>query len=78
MMVLNFPVLFDFFCWGLYILVLFCRCGFVTGYYILNLRFYCGVSAAIMGILVAVTTYQPLMNVRLLLIGILNYGILQL
>jgi hypothetical protein len=28
-----------------------------------------GASAAIMGILVAVTTYQPLMNVRLLLIG---------
>jgi membrane associated rhomboid family serine protease len=34
-----------------------------------------GASAAIMGILVAVTTYQPLMNVRLLLIGILNWHI---
>jgi hypothetical protein len=49
--------------------VLFCRCGFV-GYYILNLSAsIVGASAAIMGILVAVTTYQPLMNVRLLLIG---------
>jgi hypothetical protein len=41
----------------------------VTGYYILNLSASCRCSAAIMGILVAVTTYQPLMNVRLLLIG---------
>jgi hypothetical protein len=44
MMVLNFPVCFDFFTEaivGLYILVLFLGAAFVTGYYILNLRFYC-------------------------------------
>jgi membrane associated rhomboid family serine protease len=36
-------------------------CSFVTGYYILNLSAsIVGASAAIMGILVAVTTYQPL------------------
>jgi membrane associated rhomboid family serine protease len=47
------------FCW-------YCICG----YSILNLSApIVGASAAIMGILVAVTTYQPLMNVRLLLIG---------
>jgi membrane associated rhomboid family serine protease len=48
------------FCW-------YCIC---IGYSILNLSApIVGASAAIMGILVAVTTYQPLMNVRLLLIG---------
>jgi hypothetical protein len=51
----------------------FAGAAFVTGYYILNLSAIVGASA-IMGILVAVTTYQPLMNVRLLLI---EYGILQ-
>jgi hypothetical protein len=56
---------------GLYILsAIFAGIAFVGGYYILNLSAsIVGASAAIMGILVAVTTYQPLMNVRLLLIG---------
>lgn len=56
---------------GLYILsALFAGICFVLGYNILNLSAsIVGASAAIMGILVAVTTYQPLMNVRLLLIG---------
>jgi membrane associated rhomboid family serine protease len=56
---------------GLYILsAIFAGISFVTGYYILNLSAsIVGASAAIMGVLVAVTTYQPLMNVRLLLIG---------
>jgi membrane associated rhomboid family serine protease len=40
--------------------VLFLGAAFVTGYYILNLSAsIVGASAAIMGILVAVTTYQP-------------------
>lgn len=45
--------------------------AFVLGYYLLNLggAMLVGASAAIMGVLVAVTSYQPLMNVRLLLIG---------
>jgi membrane associated rhomboid family serine protease len=52
---------------GLYIFsAIFAGAAFVTGYYILNSSIV-GASAAIMGILVAVTTYQPLMNVRLLL-----------
>jgi len=43
---------------------------FVLGYYFLNFSAsIVGASAAIMAILVATTTYQPLMNVRLLLIG---------
>lgn len=56
---------------GLYILsAIFAGIAFVTGYFILNLSAsIVGASAAIMGVLVAVTTYQPLMNVRLLLIG---------
>lgn len=56
---------------GLYVLsAIFAGICFVVGYYILNLSAsIVGASAAIMGILVAVTTYQPLMNVRLLLIG---------
>jgi hypothetical protein len=84
MMVLNFSSsLFLTFlhrsnCWVCTFLVLFCRCSFFTGYYILNLSAsIVGASAAIMGILVAVDL-SALMNVRLLLIGILNYGILQL
>ncbi|MEZ7497181.1 rhomboid family intramembrane serine protease [Flavobacterium sp. Arc3] len=56
---------------GLYILgAIFAGVAFVLGYYILNLSAsIVGASAAIMAVLVAVTTYQPLMNVRLLLIG---------
>jgi membrane associated rhomboid family serine protease len=43
---------------------------FVISYYFLNINtVIVGASAAIMTILVAVTTYQPLMNVRMLLIG---------
>ncbi|SEA90762.1 Membrane associated serine protease, rhomboid family [Flavobacterium gillisiae] len=56
---------------GLYILgAIFAGVAFVLGYYILNLSAsIVGASAAIMAVLVAVTTYQPLMHVRLLLIG---------
>jgi len=56
---------------GLYILgAIFAGIAFVLGYYILNLSAsIVGASAAIMAVLVAVTTYQPLMHVRLLLIG---------
>jgi membrane associated rhomboid family serine protease len=56
---------------GLYILsAIFAGLVFVLGYYILNISAaIVGASAAIMAILVAVTTYRPLMNVRLLLIG---------
>jgi hypothetical protein len=56
---------------GLYVLsAIFAGISFVLGYYILNLSAsIVGASAAIMAVLVAVTTYQPLMNVRLLLIG---------
>jgi membrane associated rhomboid family serine protease len=56
---------------GLYILSgIFAGLSFVLGYYLLGLSaVIVGASAAIMGILVAVTTYQPLMNVRMLLIG---------
>jgi membrane associated rhomboid family serine protease len=77
MMVLNFAssLFLTFFTQkqllGLYVFsAIFAGVAFVTGYYILNLSAsIVGASAAIMGILVAVTTYQPLMNVRLLLIG---------
>ena len=56
---------------GLYVLSsIFAGIAFVLGYYFLNLgASIVGASAAIMAILVATTTYQPLMNVRLLLIG---------
>lgn len=56
---------------GLYILSsIFAGIAFVSGYYFLNLSAnIVGASAAIMAILVAATTYSPLMNVRLLLIG---------
>jgi membrane associated rhomboid family serine protease len=56
---------------GVYVLsAIFAGIAFVAGYSILNLSAsIVGASAAIMGILVAVTTYQPLMNVRMLLIG---------
>jgi membrane associated rhomboid family serine protease len=56
---------------GLYILgAIFSGIIFVLSYYFLNYSAsIVGASAAIMAILVAVTAYQPLMDVRLLLIG---------
>ncbi|QBN18398.1 rhomboid family intramembrane serine protease [Flavobacterium nackdongense] len=56
---------------GLYVLsAIFAGMAFVAGYYFLNLSAsIVGASAAIMAVLVATTTYSPLMNVRLLLIG---------
>ena len=77
MMVLNFAsqLFLTFFTQkqylGLYILsAVFSGIIFVLSYYFLNYSAtIVGASAAIMAILVAATTYQPLMNVRLLLIG---------
>jgi membrane associated rhomboid family serine protease len=77
MMVLNFSstLFLTFFTpkqfLGLYILsAIFAGITFVAGYYFLNLSAsIVGASAAIMAVLVAATTYHPLMNVRLLLIG---------
>ncbi|MEO8237545.1 MAG: rhomboid family intramembrane serine protease [Flavobacterium sp.] len=77
MMVLNFTsnLFLTFFTQkqylGLYILsAVFSGVVFVLSYYFLNYSAsIVGASAAIMAILVATTTYQPLMNVRLLLIG---------
>lgn len=56
---------------GSYLLgAIFAGFVFVLSYYFLNINtVIVGASAAIMTILVAVTTYQPLMNVRMLLIG---------
>ncbi|GIZ10310.1 rhomboid family intramembrane serine protease [Flavobacterium sp. UMI-01] len=56
---------------GLYFLsAIFAGLVFVGSYYYLNISSgIVGASAAIMAVLMAVTTYQPLMNVRLLLIG---------
>ena len=56
---------------GLYVLsAIFAGISFVGSYYFLNSSFpIVGASAAIMAVLVATTTYQPLMNIRLLLIG---------
>lgn len=56
---------------GLYVLSsIFAGVAFVLGYYFLNFNAsIVGASAAIMAILVATTTYHPLMNVRLLIIG---------
>lgn len=56
---------------GLYLLsAIFAGLAFVLGYYFLNLNStLVGASAAVMAILVAATTYQPLMQIRLLLIG---------
>ncbi len=56
---------------GLYILSsIFAGLAFVLSFYLMNIISpIVGASAAIMAILVATTTYQPLMNVRLLLIG---------
>ncbi|WP_281322604.1 rhomboid family intramembrane serine protease [Flavobacterium aestivum] len=77
MMVLNFAssVFLTFFnpkqYLGLYILsAIFAGLIFVLGFYILHFSgAIVGASAAIMAILVAATTYSPLMNLRLLLIG---------
>jgi len=56
---------------GLYVLsAIFAGFAFAAGYYFMNLSAsIVGASAAIMAILVATTTYSPLMNLRLLLIG---------
>jgi membrane associated rhomboid family serine protease len=56
---------------GLYVLsAIFAGIAFVAGYYFLDLSSsIVGASAAIMAVLVATTTYHPLMNLRLLLIG---------
>ncbi|WP_417939738.1 rhomboid family intramembrane serine protease [Flavobacterium sp. RS13.1] len=77
MMVLNFAsqLFLTFFTQkqylGLYILgAVFAGIAFALSYYFLNISApIVGASAAIMAILVAATTYQPLMDVRLLLIG---------
>ncbi|MFM7017999.1 rhomboid family intramembrane serine protease [Flavobacterium sp.] len=56
---------------GLYLLsAIFAGMAFVLGYYFLHLNAtLVGASAAVMAILVAATTYQPLMQIRLFLIG---------
>ncbi|MGM8361263.1 rhomboid family intramembrane serine protease [Flavobacterium sp. ARAG 55.4] len=56
---------------GLYLLsAIFAGAVFVASYYIMNINgAIVGASAAIMAVLVAAATYQPLMQVRLLLIG---------
>jgi membrane associated rhomboid family serine protease len=56
---------------GLYILsAIFAGIMFILGFYLLHSAgAIVGASAAIMAILVAVTTYTPLMNIRLMLIG---------
>ena len=56
---------------GVYLLAaFFAGIVFVSSFYLMNIIApIVGASGAIMAILVAVTTYQPLMNVRLLLIG---------
>ena len=56
---------------GLYLLsALFSGVAFVVGYYFLQMNSsMVGASGAIMAILVATTTYRPLMNVRLLFFG---------
>ena len=56
---------------GLYLLsAVFAGVVFAASYYIMNISgAIVGASAAIMAVLVAVTAYQPLMQVRLLLIG---------
>jgi hypothetical protein len=55
---------------GVYVLsAMFAGIAFVWLFYFKFKCIYCRCVAALYGILVAVTTYQPLMNVRLLLIG---------
>ncbi len=77
MMVLNFSsrLFLTFFTqkqfFGLYLLsALFSGLAFVVVYYIMGFSSnIVGASAAVMAILVATTTYQPLMEIRLLLVG---------
>ena len=77
MMVLNFSsrLFLTFFTQkqylGLYLLsAVFAGLSFVVSFYFLHQTSnMVGASAAIMALLVATTTYQPLMNIRLLLIG---------
>ncbi len=77
MMVLNFAsrLFLTFFTQkqylGLYLLsAIFSAVCFVVSFYFLNkVSVMVGASGAIMALLVGATTYQPLMNVRLLLIG---------
>lgn len=77
MMVLNFSsaLFLTFFTpkqyLGLYLLsAIFAGIAFVLGYYFLNIdASIVGASAAIMAILVATTTYSPLMNIRLMFFG---------
>jgi membrane associated rhomboid family serine protease len=77
MMVLNFAsrLFLTFFTQkqylGLYVLsAVFAGLSFVISFYFLHqTSTMVGASAAIMALLVATTTYQPLMNIRLLLIG---------
>ncbi|MEG2103019.1 MAG: rhomboid family intramembrane serine protease [Flavobacterium sp.] len=77
MMVLNFAsnLFLTFFSqkqyFGLYILsAIFSGVVFALSFYFSNIAgSIVGASAAIMAILAAVTTYQPLMNIRLMLIG---------
>lgn len=77
MMVLNFAsrLFLTFFTQkqylGLYLLsAIFSAVCFVVSFYFLNkVSLMVGASGAIMALLVGATTYQPLMNVRLLLIG---------
>ena len=77
MLVLNFAsqLFLTFFTqkqfFGLYLLgAIFGGAVFIATYYLLNMSApMIGASAAIMAILMAATTYQPLMDVRLLLIG---------
>lgn len=56
---------------GLYVLsAIFAGIGFIAGFCVLGLSApIIGASAGIMAILIATTTYNPLMNVRLLFIG---------
>ena len=56
---------------GLYVLsAMFAGIAYITGFYFLGLNApIIGASASVMAILVATTTYNPFMNLRLLLIG---------
>ena len=77
MLVLNFSsrLFLTFFTqkqfFGLYILsAIFAGLAFVTVFYFMNIQTnIVGASAAVMAILVATTTYQPLMVIRLFLLG---------
>ena len=56
---------------GVYILgAIFGGIGFILGYYFLGMNApIIGASASVMAILVAITTYNPLMNIRLMFVG---------